>query len=41
MPAIRTIQVRTGMVADNVSRWLVELGPDVIGVPASQMNSAH
>jgi lysophospholipase L1-like esterase len=24
------------MVADNVSRWLVELGPDVIGVPAPQ-----
>jgi lysophospholipase L1-like esterase len=29
------------MVADNVSRWLVELGPDVIGVPVSQMQSAQ
>lgn len=29
------------MVADNVSRWLVELGPDVIGIPTSQANSTH
>ncbi len=28
------------MVADNVSRWLVELGPDVVGIPAAQMESA-
>lgn len=29
------------MVADNVSRWLVELGPDVIGAPASQTGFAQ
>lgn len=29
------------VVADNVSRWLVELGPDVIGVPTSQSQTAQ
>lgn len=29
------------MVADTVSRWLVELGPDVIGVPTSKAQSAQ
>lgn len=29
------------MVADNVSRWLVELGPDVIGAPASRAQSGQ